>query len=143
MTWEIWLGLGLGFSAVVLGLFALRVSDHRSTHAVGIIVSGLALVPMLTLTAMRRAGASGTRQFNEPGGTSMDWWSAWVDLFPVYILGLLALCVASLVIGVFTIVSTARDRPPRHAITRTLHAISVPAQCGTAFWLVGVNFPSA
>lgn len=143
MTWQIWLGLGLGAFAIVAGLSAFRVSKHRRTHPVGLIVSGLALVPMLTLTAMRRAGASGTRQFNEPGGPSMDWWSTWVDLFPVYIFGLLALCLASLVIGICTIVSMVRDQIPRYVATRLLHAISVPAQCGTTFWLVGANFPSA
>lgn len=136
----IWLSVILSTAAIVIAVITLRKSRASASSIWATGISALCLIPLGTLMMMRSTGASPVRQLNG-GGT--DWWSRWLELWPIFFFGLMA-CVLCAVIGLIgASVDAMQHREQKFYRLIVSQWLVVIGQLVAVFALITVNFPDA
>lgn len=136
------------YAFVVLALFGLsfsvlRLQDRSRAVVVAAIINALTLVPALALFCMSLLGASSTVQFNAGSTAAMALWSAWVGLWPLFMLDLLACLVVAVVTALTFLVSHLRWSELKRSKLSLVYVTLTVIHCLFAFHWIGGNFPSA
>lgn len=135
--------LAISTTAILLGVRTFLVT--RRSWLAGIqlglnVLVSLLLVPPFLMT---QSGAHPTRQLNPATGTSMDWWSFWMAIWPLSMLLLLGAIVVAFVLLAITTADVIRTTPRHHVVVRTIHSTLSVAQPVLVLFLVGSMFPDA
>jgi uncharacterized protein YjbI with pentapeptide repeats len=136
------------YALVVLALAglsfrALRLPDRPRSVTVAAVVNLLTFVPAFVLFGMCLLGASPTVQFNVRSSAAMELWSAWVGLWPLFMLALLSCLVVAVVTALVFLASHWRWTALKRAKLALLYIALTVVHCLFATHWVGSNFPSA
>lgn len=136
------------YALVVLALMrlsfrALRLPDRPQSVVVAAVVNLLTFVPAFVLFGMCLLGASSTVQFNVGSPAAMELWSAWVGLWPLFMLTHLSCLVAAVVTAVVFLVSCWRWNALKRAKLPLVYIALTVVHCLFATHWVGSNFPDA
>jgi uncharacterized protein YjbI with pentapeptide repeats len=136
------------YASVVLALVglsfrALRLPDRPRSVAVAAAVNVLTFVPAFVLLGMCLLGASPTVQFNAGSPAAMVLWSAWVGLWPLFMLTLLSCLVVAVVTALVFLGSCWRCKVLKRAKLAMVYVALTVVHCLFANHWVGSNFPSA
>ena len=136
--WSLLLHLMLTPAGTVLGLIGFRSSSARDSFAVLTGINLAAVIPLLIRLMFAMLGGSPTAQLSAPG-----LWHAWFDLWPVLMLGLVVLFLASLAAGSYQIARYV-IMPPRNRPILSLHCVLLTmANCFFAGHVLAMMAPDA
>jgi hypothetical protein len=110
---------------------------------VAAVVNLLTFVPAVVLFGMFLPGASPTVQFNVGSPTAMNLWSAWVGLWPLFMLTLFSCLAVTFVTALVFFASHWRWTLLKRAKLTTFYIALTIVHCVFATHWVGSNFPSA
>jgi len=130
-------------AALAISIWACKATKANWIAVTGTLLNGAALIPALTLILMRSSGASTTVQFNAGRDDAMNWWSLWVWLWPLFLLGLLAGGAVILAMLITSFVRLARDTASHGDTACLLLSFASAAHIGVVFMWVFSNFPTA
>lgn len=128
---------------VVLSFIVLRRPQWSNCIVFAIGVNLLALIPALALLNMSLRGAASTVQFNAGSDSAMALWSAWVRLWPLLMIMLLACIVVATICTVAFVATNWRWSALKRTKLRLAYLALTIAHCLFATDWVGSNFPSA
>ena len=128
---------------VLLSFRALRTPDGRQSVAVAAVANLVAFVPACVLFGMSVGGASPTVQFNAGSPASMELWSAWVGLWPLFMLALVSCWVLAVGTALVFLATHWRRTALKRARLALVYVALTVAHCSFATHWVGSNFPSA
>ena len=136
------------YAAVVVALACLsfrvlRPPVRSRPVVVASFINLLAVLPTLVLLGLSLGGTSATVQFNAGSPSAMHMWSAWVGLWPPFMLALLACVVAALITFLMMLVSRVARPTTKRSKLALLYVGLTVAHCLFATHWVGRNFPSA
>lgn len=136
------------YALVVLALVgltfrALRLPNRPRSVAVAAIVNLLTFLPACVLFGMSVPGASPTVQFNVGSSAAMELWSAWVGLWPFFMLALLSCLVVAVGTALVFLASHWRWTALKRAKLALVYIALTVVHCLFATHWVGSNFPSA
>lgn len=126
-----------------LSFFVLRLPQRPRSVAVAAVVNLLTLILAFVLFGMRAQGASSTVQFNVGSPAAMQLWSAWVGLWPLFMLVLLSCLAVAGGAALAFLVSHWRWSALKRAKLALLYLALTVVHCLFATDWVGRNFPSA
>ena len=135
--------LAISITAIMLGVLGLLVTRRSWLSGIQLGLNVLVSLPMVVLLVMKQSGAHPTRQLNAATGTSMDWWSFWMALWPLSMLLLLGAIVVAFVLLAITTADVIRTTPRHHVALRTLHSTLSVTQPVLMLFFIGQNFPDA
>ena len=135
--------LAISITAIMLGVLRLLVTRPSWLSRIQLGLNVLVSLPMVVLLVMKQSGAHPTRQLNPATGTSMDWWSFWVEIWPLSMLLLLGAIVVAFVLLAITTADVIRTTPRHHVVIRIIHSTLCVAQPVMMLFFIGQNFPDA
>jgi len=128
---------------VGLSFRALRLPDRPRSVAVAAVVNLLTFLPACVLFCMSALGASPTVQFNVGSSAAMELWSAWVGLWPLFMLALFSCLVVAVGTALVFLASHWRWTALKRAKLALVYIALTVVHCLFATHWVGSNFPSA
>lgn len=136
--WSIPLHVALTPLAVLLGLIGFRANHTHASFAVLTAVNIVATIPLGTRLIFAILGGSPTAQMSVPG-----LWSLWFHLWPIMMMGLIALFLVSLGSGGYRIVRYVLMRPRNKPGLSLLCALLTSANCLFANYALLMMAPDA
>ncbi len=124
--------LPIGFVALIAGVWACKASRWQWISKTGLVINGIALVPIVVLAMIYVADSPPIRQLTET-----DWLGLWLDLWMLFWFILMGCLIMAVFCMVATVVSIIRNRAAGGAITRIVHSLLGIAQVFTAFMCLG------
>ena len=136
------------YASVVLAIVGLsirvvRLPDRPPSVVVAAAVNLLTFVPAFVLFCMCLLGASATVQFNVGNPAAMELWSAWVGLWPLFMLTLLSCLGVTIVTALVFLVSCWRQTVMKRSKSAMVYIALTVVHCLFATHWVGSNFPDA
>ncbi len=128
---------------VVLTFRAFRLPDRPRSVAVAAVVNLLTFLPACALLVMGVPGASPTVQFNVGRSSAMGLWSAWVGLWPLFMLVLFSCLVVAAGTALVTLAIHWRWTALKRAKLSLFYQMLTVIHCLFATYWVGSGFPSA
>jgi uncharacterized protein YjbI with pentapeptide repeats len=133
---------GLVVTLVGLSFHVLRLPDKPRPVAVAAVINLLTFVPAFVLFGMYLLGASPTVQFNVGSSAAMELWSAWVGLWPLFMLVLFSCLVAAAGAALVFLATHWRWTVLKGAKLPMAYIVLTIVHCLFAIHWVGSNSPS-
>lgn len=130
---------GLALVAVVLSVWSWCAMRGRPLAIIGAVINGVVLCPWVLLVVMWKSGGSPVAQLNGP---VRGWWSLWFDLWPMFMLVLLASCLAWITLVIAGVVQHFRSAS-RMTWLLALQLFATGAHVVLTLFWIGPNMPDA